>query len=181
MKERTLRSDLLLLVDRYGLDSVVAESQELASGGSTGTAGAKSIPAGKRRTATRRPRVRVKASEYVAKMNVDGDKVSAMRALAERFESKSFLPRCADIRNFCHIHGIDERASKSRSAAIPRLFRYLATMDSKNLQRLLDESAFSGPSQLGPLAEAIRERGRAGRRPCAVQEGETAALADRTG
>ena len=99
-----------------------------------------------------------------------------MRALAERFEAKSFLPRCADIRNFCRIHGIDERASKSRAAAIPRLFKYLATMDPKNLQRLLDESAFSGPSQLGPLAEAIREHGRAGGRPCVGPEGEQDAV-----
>ena len=119
-----------------------------------------------------RPRVRVKASEYVAKMDVDSEKVSALRALAERFETKAFLPRCADIRNFCHIHGIDERASKSRAGAIPRLFKYLATMDLDELQRLLDDSAFSGPSRLGPLAEAIREHGRAGRHPCAVQEGE---------
>lgn len=96
-------------------------------------------------------------------MDVDGDKFSAMLALAERFEAKTFLPGGADIRNFCRIHGIDERASKSRAAAIPRLFKYLATMDLKNLQRLLDESAFSGPSQLGPLAKAIREHGRAGR------------------
>ena len=129
-----------------------------------------------RRTASQRPRVRVKAPEYVAKMDVDGGKVSAIRALAEQFETKAFLPRGADIRNFCHIHGIDDRVSKSRAGAIPRLFKYLATMDPDELQRLLDDGAFSGPSRLGPLAEAIREHGRADRHPCTVQEGEQHAV-----
>ena len=86
-----------------------------------------------------------------------------MLALAKRFETKRFLPSCADIRNFCAIYDIEPPASKSRAAAIPRLFKYFAAMDRKDVERLSADKAYSGPSELGPLAEAIRRHGRATR------------------
>lgn len=94
-------------------------------------------------------------------MDVEADKRPAVLALAERFETKRFLPTCADISNFCTIYGIDPPASKSRAAAIPRLFKYFAAMDTKDVERLSADKAYSGPSELGPLAEAIRWHGRA--------------------
>ena len=96
-------------------------------------------------------------------MDIDAARRAAVFALADRFEAKTFLPSGADIGNFCTIYGIEEPASKSRAAAIPRLFKHLATMDATDVKALVAHNTFSGPSQLGPLAEAIRRHGRAAR------------------
>ena len=103
------------------------------------------------------------AIEYVGRMDLSPDRRAAMLALARRFEGKSFLPTCADIGNFCRIYGIEKPASKARAGAIPRVFKFVAAMEAADIQRLLDENAFSGPARLGPLAEAIRESGRSAR------------------
>lgn len=114
-------------------------------------------------TKVRRRSGRAEATEYVGKMDIDDGRRPAVLTLAERFETKSFLPSCGDISNFCTIYGIAEPASKSRAAAIPRVFKHLATMDAEDVEALVTNNAFSGPSQLGPISEAIRQHGRAAR------------------
>ena len=111
----------------------------------------------------RKPRKRqtkVTAQGYVNKMELPSEKKPVMMELAKRFQEKSFLPAFGDIRNFCQIYGIDEPASKSRASAIPRVFRFLVAMETNEVQRILDNGMFSGPSQLGPIADAIRRNGR---------------------
>ena len=157
MKTRSLADELRLLVSRHGFKAVNLELQMLkAERGPTGQPG-HGIQARARRNG------RVNATEYVRKLDVDADKRPAVLALAERFDAKRFLPRCADIANFCAIYDIDLPASKSRAAAIPRLFRFFAAMDAKDAERLAASNAYSGPSELGPLADAIRQHGRAAR------------------
>lgn len=157
MKNRRLADELRLLVSRHGLEAVNLELRALETDQPTRK------PNRSTQAKTRRRNGRVKAPEYVQKMDIDADKRPAVSALAERFEAKSFLPTCGDIRNFCAIYGIDEPASKSRAAAIPRLFKYLAAMATKDVKDLLAHNAFSGPTQLAPIAEAIRRHGRARR------------------
>ena len=104
------------------------------------------------------------AVEYAVKMELPSDKQTAIVELAERFERKDFLPTFGDIRHFCDRYGIDVPASKTRASAIPRVFKFIATeMDAKEAQRILDDGMFSGPSRLGPIADAIRRNGRASR------------------
>ena len=153
-----LAEELGLLVGRHGFKAVKLELRRLET---------EQQPVRKpdrnTQAKVRRRNGRIKATEYVEKMDIDNGRRQAVLTLAERFEAKSFLPRCADISNFCTIYGIDEPASKSRAAAIPRLFKHLATMDAKDVEALVTNNAFSGPFQLGPIAEAIRRYGRAGR------------------
>ena len=99
---------------------------------------------------------RVTAPEYVAKSEISSEKRPLVDELSRRFESKSFLPTFGDVRNFCEIYGIDEPASRSRVSAIPRLFKFLAVMETDEIRRILDNGMFSGPSRLGPIADAIR-------------------------
>ena len=106
-------------------------------------------------------RAKVTAPEHVAKMELPLEKEPAIVALANRFQDKSFLPTFGDIANFCQIYGIDEPASKSRASAIPRVFKFIASMETNEIQRILDDGMFSGPSRLGPIADAIRRSGRA--------------------
>ena len=156
MKNRPLADELRLLVSRHGFEAVNLELQTLEKQSTR-------EPNRGTQTKTRRRNGRVKAPEYVQKMDIGPDKRAALSGLAERFEAKSFLPTCADIRNFCAIYGIDEPASKSRAAAIPRLFKCLAAMATEDVNDLLAHNAFSGPTQLAPIAEAIRQHGRARR------------------
>ena len=71
-----------------------------------------------------------------------------------------FLPTLGDIRSFCQTYGIDEPRSRSRLGGIPRVFKFLTTMEAKEVERMLDDRLFSGPAELGPIAEAIRGRAR---------------------
>ena len=113
------------------------------------------------RKSAQRERSQELAPEYVANMDYDPEKRPALLELAKRFQDKSFLPTFGDIRNFCQTYGIDVPASGSRASAIPRVFRFIATMDGGKVQRIVDDWLFSGPARLGPIADAIRKNGRA--------------------
>ena len=95
------------------------------------------------------------ALERVRKMDLSRDTADTVVELAKRFDEKSFMPTFGDIARFCQAYNIDEPKSKSRASAIPRVFRAIAVMDGEDIQMLLDYGAFSGPSRLGPTADAI--------------------------
>ena len=95
------------------------------------------------------------ALERVERMDLPKETADSVVELARRFDTKSFMPTFGDIAQFCQIYDIDEPASKSRASAIPRVFRAIAAMDTEDIQMLLDYGAFSGPSRLGPIADAI--------------------------
>lgn len=113
---------------------------------------------------TRKRAPKPNAAEYAAKMELPSDKQVAVIALAERFERKAFLPSFGDVVNFCETYGIDVPASRTRANAIPRVFKFLANeMEVGEVQSILDYEMYSGPSRLGPIADAIRRNGRASR------------------
>ncbi len=63
-----------------------------------------------------------------------------------------------DIREFCRIHDVELAKSSSRMSSIPRIFMFLAVMDTEQITKLLDDGTFSGPTRLAPIADAIRSR-----------------------
>ena len=163
MNSNDLDTTLRSMVRRYGFVQVdrclekIGLSEELSE-----SSGSNGIPhdTGKPSNATiRRPKI--SATEYVAKLELPSDKKPSVAALAKRFESKTFLPTFGDIANFCQIHGLDTPKSRTRASAIPRVFKLIATMDPSRTQAILDEEMYSGPSELGPIADAIRKNGRA--------------------
>ena len=79
---------------------------------------------------------------------------------AEKFQEKAFLPTVGDVRHFCEVHGFNGPASGSRADAVPRVFRFLATLNADDLRTTLDGGMFSGPARLGPIADAILDAGR---------------------
>ena len=109
----------------------------------------------------RKTRPRPTAPQYVAKMEIASHKGSLVSELAGRFEAKSFLPTFGDVADFCQCYGISEPASRSRANAIPRVFKLIVSLETDEIQRIIDEGLFSGPSRLGPIADAIRRNGRA--------------------
>ena len=161
MKDPGLKADLRSLVDRYGIERVSREVDKLAGSVRRAADGKHDPDRATRENGRQRPRTTT--PEYVGKMDISPDLRTTILALAARFDEKSFLPAWADIRHFCEMYGIEAPASKSRAGAIPRVFRFLAGLDPGELRRLVDEEVFSGPSRLGPIAEAIRQHGRAAR------------------
>lgn len=161
MKDPSLKTDLRSLVDRYGIERVSREVDKIAVSARRATDGKHVLDRATRENDRQKPRTTT--PEYVGKMDISPDRRTAMLALAARFDEKSFLPAWADIRHFCEMYGIETPASKSRAGAIPRVFKFLAGMEPGELEKLLDRRAFSGPSRLGPIAEAIRQHGRAAR------------------
>ena len=165
MSKSKLKDTLRLIVHQYGFEQVDRSLREirLADRQLKSPKQSKALSDQKAVTKPLNKRAKINAPEYVAKMELSSEKKPIAAELAKRFENKAFLPTFGDIRNFCQIYGIDEPASKSRASAIPRVFKFIATMETDEIQTILDDGMFSGPSRLGPIADAIRRNGRAAR------------------
>ena len=163
MTDAKLEAKLRSIIRQYGLGKVDQSLQEirLSDRQRKNPKRHRESPNVGMATETKKRRAKVTAREYVGKMELPSGKEPAMVELAERFQKKSFLPTFGDIRNFCQIYGIDEPVSRSRTSAIPRVFRFIAAMETGEVQRILDDGMFSGPSRLGPIADAIRHNERA--------------------
>ena len=162
-----LVASLRALVQEHGIDQVSRsldeigttfdgrpEKVELAADHPDQSAGVKK--GRKKRSAT--------ALERVVKMDLSQEKAEAVGELARKYDEKSFMPTFGDIAHFCHLYDVDEPSSKSRASAIPRVFETIAAMELEDIQRMLDYGMFSGPSRLGPIADAIGRNGRSSAR-----------------
>ena len=164
-----LQASLRPIVERFGIDAV---RKALRDYGKRGRA------RGRRSSgrAARKPgRPRLTAVEYVQKMGLPEERAAVMGRAAAEFERRAFLPTLGDIRSFCETYGIDAPKSTSRAAGIPRVFHFLESMDAADIETMLDERLFSGPVELGPIAEAIRGRARQNREVAAAQASEAVA------
>lgn len=167
MTQARLEGVLRSMVRRYGFEQVNESLQEIGNSESyPEKPNYKAISPTKLVEAqTNKRNPRITAPQYVAKMDLPPDKMASVVELARRFAQKSFLPTTGDIANFCQIYRLDKPASKSRASAIPRIFKFIASMEGDEIQRILNEGMFSGPSRLGPIADAIRRNGRANLAP----------------
>ena len=164
MENATLRLELRSMIDRYGVDRVAQAFQEARGLSSRPKVAKRRRPPRKHEAgAQKKPQAKADVLEYVAKMEVPDSNRAAITELAKRFQDGAFLPTFADISDFCAAHGIEEPKSKSRVSAVPRVFKLLAAMDAEDVVRIVDDKLYSGPTRLGPIAEAIRRNGRAAR------------------
>lgn len=159
MVNSKLESKLRPIVREYGLSSVLGTLGEIASSDTQSV----TLLNGNGIEKPKKTRAKPTATEYVAKMELPAEKRQFAAALAERFERRDFLPSFGDIAHFCQNYGIAVPASKTRASAIPRVFKFIANMETEEAKRMLDSGMFSGPSRLGPIADAIRNYGRAAR------------------
>ena len=154
-----LKDMLCLMVDRHGPEQVNRALREVVS--AHRRKNSNKAKASSKNSAKAKPeKKKTTAPEYVAKMELPSEKKRGLAELAKRFEEKNFLPSFGDIREFCLIYRIVEPASKSRVSALPRIFKFIATLESSDIQKILDSGLFSGPARLGPIADAIMRNGR---------------------
>src|SRR5206468_2862492 len=75
--------------------------------------------------------------------------------LAVRYDNKQFLPTVPDVREFLLMIGVEPEYMKDRKDAFRVLLRSLTALSLERLQQISNASRHSGPSQLGPLSDAI--------------------------
>ena len=163
MPQDNLRDVLVMMVREHGLDQVQRHLSEIEILEHQHRAVVQKPTNSDKATvekSSRRNRSKPSATKYVAGMELSGEISTEMAELAARFDAKAFLPSFGDIRNFCDIYGLDVPGSKSRASAIPRVFKRLASMEVADIQRIIDQGHFSGPSRLGPISDAIRRNSR---------------------
>lgn len=154
-----LKDMLCLMVGRHGPEQVNRALREIVSTHRRKNSNKAKAPS--KNSAKAKPeKKKTTALEYVAKMELPSEKRRGLAELARRFEEKNFLPSFRSIREFCRIYEIVEPASKSRVSALPRVFKFIATLETSDIQRILDSGRFSGPARLGPIADAILRNGR---------------------
>lgn len=102
--------------------------------------------------------LRRSARDYATGMNLPSDQKERLLTFAQLFEEKRFLPTAADIRNFFDAYGAGPAKVKTRRDAIPLIFRFLSSLSDERLDRIINEGSFTGPSELGPIADAIKAK-----------------------
>lgn len=118
--------------------------------------------------------------ELAERVRVSKRKKSLMLELADRFDTKRFLPTISDIRTFLEIRGIEASGLKQRSSSFRKILSALTKMSAEEMEEIVELEAYSGPSRLGPLSAAIESAGiamrsaqRAGRQTANVREERT--------
>lgn len=149
---RTLLKSLLnALVDEWGRDEVAAAlaSTAVSPGGSLAN------NATSQRPRPSREHVRPSATAQVEQATVGGERKGVLLQLADRYDRRQFLPSVADVRQFLIM--MDERpvAIKDRREAFRVLLQSLIQLPVERLQHLSRTAQHSGPSELGPLSDAI--------------------------
>ena len=155
--DRELHAALRSMIEQFGFESVSQTLREME----------RDQVELKTRTVVRPKRVRnhgssnkrrVSAVEYVRRMDIPGERAEVIVRVAEEFERRTFLPTVRDVLSFCETYGIEQPKSRTRASGIPRIFKFLVTVDVAEVRTMLDDRMFSGPAELGPIADAIRGR-----------------------
>ena len=160
MKEKELNNTLREIVLQYGIervDQALLEIRKPIDGRPHRSSSSVTCSKSRSKPDTdQRRKAKITATRFVLKLEVSSEARCLLEELATKYENKEFLPTVGEIRNFCEIHGIDVPNSFSRVAAVPRVFKYLSQLDLQEIQSMLRSNSFSGPTRLGPIAEAIR-------------------------
>ena len=157
MVKNDLLAELGSMVERYGFETVYRILREMEAGDTRPNArGQMGAQRRVRRKGGGRSKRRRSAVDYVEAMEVPAEQSAVVRRAAEEFERRAFLPTLSEVRIFYETYGIKVPRSKSRASEIPRVFKFLVTMEATDVERMLDDEMFSGPVSLGPIADAIR-------------------------
>lgn len=113
-----------------------------------------SLAAHKRKPAKeyRRPN----AVEMAERLDAPVDRKEPLRALAARFDAKTFLPTASDVRHFLEMRGQDTGPVKQRQDSFRKVLDVLLSMADDELMLLQASGTHAGPTQLGPLSDAIK-------------------------
>lgn len=113
------------------------------------------------------------AIELVERHDIsDAARKDQIRALAAKFDAKGFLPSASDVRDFLGMRGHDPGRIKHRGESFRQVLPVLLDMANDEIEDLRTSAVHSGPTQLGPLSEAIKAVGASRRSGVAEPLGE---------
>ena len=115
--------------------------------------------AGSSKLRSSREKVRPSATDQIRQTTLDGEQRETLLQLAERYDRKQFLPSVADVREFLIMMGERPVGMKDRSEAFRVLLRSLMQLPAERLHQFARTALHSGPSELGPLSDAIAAAG----------------------
>lgn len=165
-KRHLLMTLLVPLLREWGYDMVqqcLAEVHAEQTKGSPSLAGNKHKPEKKYH--------RPSAAELVERLDAAVAQKESLRSLASRFDAKTFLPTASDVRHFLEMRGHDPGPIKQRNDSFRKVLDVLLNMADDELMLLCISGAHAGPTQLGPLSDAIKATSSA-LRTAESQEGE---------
>jgi len=96
-----------------------------------------------------------KAKDFVEKLVSEPGRKDLLLQIAEQFDRKNFLPRIGDVQHFLKMRGHGPISARNRNEAFRALLVAIENLPANDLEKLARESAHMGPSQLGPLSDAI--------------------------
>jgi hypothetical protein len=140
-----------ILVDEWGYDRVAQELSRVNRFSDI------SLPS--RRSRNGSAKRRLNPTEQVQKMPLESGRREALLRLAKRYEERQFLPNVAAVREFLSMAGYDPGPMKDRDQAFRTLLLTLLQLPTERLNQLTHSSLHSGPSQLGPISDAIAAAG----------------------
>jgi hypothetical protein len=150
MKSRRVLLNKLLqmLVDEWGQEEVAA-----ALAGTAISSSHRSQPR------SSGEKSRLSAIAQIERTALEGEQREALLQLAERYDRKQFLPSVADVREFLIMMGERPIGMKDRKEAFRVLLQSLMRLPTERLQQFVRTAQHSGPSELGPLSDAIAAAG----------------------
>jgi hypothetical protein len=157
MKSRkALLNELLkTLVDEWGHEEVAAALADTAiSSGDSMNRRASSL-----QPHSSRGKRRLSATAQIERAAVEGERKEVLLQLAERYDRKQFLPSVADVREFLIMMGARPIGMKGRMDAFRVLLQSLIRLPDERLRQFVHTAQHSGPSELGPLSDAIAAAG----------------------
>lgn len=111
-------------------------------------------------------KAKLNPTEQAERATQDYPQKQALVRLAHRYEQKQFLPSVAAVREFLMMRGAAADRIKDRDQAFRLLLKYLLQLSTDQLEQINRSALYSGPSQLGPISDAIAAAGnRLARRP----------------
>lgn len=144
---------LQTLVDEWGYEDVAATLASIK------VALSDSLVAERAKPRRSKKRIRLSATEQIERSALEGEQKEMLLQLAVRYDQKLFLPSVADVREFLIMMGERPTGMKDRTQAFRVLLGSLMQLPVVRLQQLAQTALHSGPSELGPLSDAIAAAG----------------------
>jgi hypothetical protein len=142
---------LQALVEEWGKEEVLAAVART----SAISTGAKFVSAHHGAQRINTSSVRLNAAQQVEQTTAVGNQRELLLTIADRFDRKEFLPSVADVREFIMMTGKQPGSVKDRKDAFRVILSLLLDLPQDRLHQVLRTALTSGPSQLGPISDAI--------------------------
>jgi hypothetical protein len=145
------------LVDEWGAEQVETTVYDVVAGGKVRRRESRTalLPRSAKSGVQRKPN----AAEQVGRLQVDGPRRNVLLEIAAQFDRKQFLPSVADVREFLILSGGHPSGIKDRTEGFRTLLQMLVEVPDERLQSVLEAAKHAGPSQLGPISDAISNAG----------------------